>query len=56
MPRKPLKKNHKGEEDEPTNPSKIHLPVEFIGQQPGEEGVETYEKDDRTSDDEKSGV
>ena len=54
MPRETLKKNHEGEEDEPTNAAKIHLPIEFTGQQPGEEGVETYEKDDRSTDDEAS--
>jgi hypothetical protein len=49
MPRKPPKRSQEGEEAEPTNASKIHLPVEFTGQQPGEEGVETFEKDDRSA-------
>ncbi len=55
MPRKPFKKNQ-GEEAEPTNAAKLHLPIEFTGQQADEEGVETYEKDDRSTDDETSEV
>jgi hypothetical protein len=51
MPRM-LRKNQPSPETEPVDAGKVFPPVEFTGQQPGEEGVETYEQDERKKDDE----